>query len=425
VKVEQALRILPGLEALAPLRGLLFSSALSEEDDWAGSAQKLTVGKREVSPEEMRRHMATVLEQIVGHFSALYEGYVHALECLQGERPGDAVSSLLEAGRREEVAGRLPQARVWLGVALGIAKGLQNRRPEVETLLELGRLSSTLGSLKEGARHYGRALAVAQAEFDNAGASAACEGLGDIEAEQANWDGARSWYDRALGYAEVSQDERRIAQTLHALGELARRTGELQMATDTLKRAHDQFEAQMGEEDMARVLTTEAMVLADLGLPARAAAAYREALAWAWRGSREPETEVFIRLNFARLHIETASFIEAEEEIRRAEQLAIAGNHIRQLAQIYTLLGRLRGRQEDEAGFVFFEQAIALARMLGRVPGLEAEIYQEYAAFKYAVGARAEAEDFLERARTIRADWIERLSVPGGRRATDIAGAIS
>ena len=181
----------------------------------------------------------------------------------------------------------------------------------------------------------------------------------------------------------------------------------------------------MNEEDMARVLTTEALVLADLGQPARAAAAYREALAWAWRADRAPETEVFIRLNFARLHIETASFIEAEEEIRKAEQLAIAGNQLRQLVQIYTMLGRLRGRQAEEAGFVFFEQAVALARMLGRVPGLEAEVYQEYAAFKHAVGARAEAEELLERARQIRVDWIERLSVPGGRRATDMAGAIS
>ena len=425
MKVEQALRILPGLEVLAPLRGLLFSSALSEQGDWAGTGQKLTVGKREVSSEEMRRHMANVLAQIVAHFSSLYEGYVRAVECLEQERPSDAVSSLVDAGRREETAGRLAQARVWLGVALGIAKGLQNRKPEVETLVALGRLSSVLGSLKESARHFRRALAIAEFERDDAGASHACEGLGHVETERSDWAAAKRWFTRALELAEGSGDEHRIAQMLHALGEHARRTGELDTATDTLRRAHERFEAQMNEEDMARVLTTEALVLADLGQPARAATAYREALAWAWRADRAPATEVFIRLNFARLHIETASFIEAEEEIRKAEQLAITGNMMRQLVQIYTMLGRLRGRQADEAGFVFFEQAVALARMLGRVPGLEAEVYQEYAAFKHAVGARTEAEDLLERARQIRVDWIERLSVPGGRRATDIAGAIS
>jgi tetratricopeptide (TPR) repeat protein len=425
VKVEQALRLLPGLEALAPLRGLLFSSAVSDEGAWAGSAQKLTLGKRVVSSEEMRQRMSNVLAQIVAHFSALYEAYVTALECLERDDPAEAVSSLLRAGRLEEDAGRLAQGRVWLGVALGIAKGLQNRKPEVETLLSLGRLSAVLGSLKEAARHYRLALTVAEGGFDDAGTIAACEGLGNVEVEQRGWEEARGWFSRALTLAENAHDERRIGQMLHALGELARRTGELQTATDTLRRAHERFEAQMHEEDMARVLTTEAMVLADLGLPAKAAALYREALAWAWRGQREPETEVFIRLKFARLHIETASFMEAEDEIRKAEQLAISGNLMHQLVQIYTLLGTLRGRQADEAGFVFFEQAIELARMLGRVPSLHAEIYQEYAAFKHAVGAREESEDYLERARQIRVDWIERLSVPGGRRATDIAGAIS
>jgi len=52
--------------------------------------------------------------------------------------------------------------------------------------------------------------------------------------------------------------------------------------------------------------------------------------------------------------------LEAEEEMRRAEQLAITSSQTRGLVRIYTLLGTLRGRQGDETGFVFFEQAIAL-----------------------------------------------------------------
>ena len=425
MKVEQALRVLPGLEVLAPLRGLLFASAISEQGDWATTAQSLTLGKREVSSEEMRQRLADVLDRVVAHYSVLYDAYVRAIECLEKGEPSGAVRCLREAAAREEESGRLPQARVWLGAALGIAKGLTTREPEIETLLVLGRLSAELGSLPEAARHFTRALGHAEAESRWALAVAASEGLGKAAVERADWEGATNHYAHALRLAERAGDERLVAQALHSQGDLARRTGALHDATDRLRMAHERFELLMDGQDMARVLTTEALVLADLGEPARAAIAYREALAWTLRGAREPETEVFIRINFARLHLETASFLEAEEELRRAEAIAIESTLMRQLVQIYGMLGKLRGRQHDSAGFVFFEQAIDLARMIGRLPGVEAELYQDYAAFKYAVGEPDEADAYLDRAQKIRADWAERLAVSGGRRATDLTGAIS
>ena len=425
MRVEQALRILPGLEALAPLRGLLFASAVSEQGDWATTAQSLTVGKRELSSGEMRQKLSHVLDRVVAHYAMLYDAFVRAIECLERGEEAGATRCLREAAAREAESGRLPLARVWLGAALGIAKGLSTREPEIETLLVLGRLSAELGSLPEASRHFTRALGHAEAESRWSLALAACEGLGVAAMERADWDDARRWYGRGLELAERTADERLVARMLHAQGDLARRTGELQQATDRLRLAHERFEPFMDGHDMARVLTTEAMVLADLGEPLRAANAYREALAWTLRGTREAETEVFIRINFARLHVDTGSFIEAEEEMRKAEGVALESTLMRQLVQIYAMLGKLRGRQLDPAGFVFFEQAIDLARMLGRLPGVEAELYQEYAAFKYAVGEREEADACLERAQKIRADWAERLAVSGGRRATDLAGAIS
>jgi len=152
---------------------------------------------------------------------------------------------------------------------------------------------------------------------------------------------------------------------------------------------------------MARVLLTQGLLEADLGLAARAASAYREALAWTHRSAPDAGLEVFIRLNFARLHLRERRFLETEQEIRRAEQLAVANNLTRRLVQICTLFGRLRGEQGDENGFVFFEQAIHFARMLELFPVVEAQVYHEYGNFKLLLGHAEESRGYLERAREL------------------------
>jgi len=152
---------------------------------------------------------------------------------------------------------------------------------------------------------------------------------------------------------------------------------------------------------MAGVLNTQGQVDAGMGREAAAVAAYREALAWARRGERDAGLEAVIRLNLAELHLEAGRLLEAEEESRRAEQVAIAHGLTRRLVQSYLLMGRMRGRQRDETGFVFFEQAIQLCQTLERSPALEAQVYQEYGLFRTALGSRDEARAYLERAREI------------------------
>jgi tetratricopeptide (TPR) repeat protein len=401
VKVEQALRMLPELEALAPLRALLLSSAQAEQSTWANAGQNLTVGKREVAPAEMRQRMTAALKRITEHLSELFETYVRALESMERESPAEAVANLLAAGALEETVGRLAQARAWFGVALEIAEGLPNRRPEVETLLSLGRLSVFLGYYEEAARRYQRALVLAEAEFDQAGAIDSCMGLGTVDVEQAAWAGGHAWFARGLRLAEASRDERRTAQLHHGVGELARRQGDLTLASRALQQARERFEALGDAREMARVLLTQGLLESDLGLAVRAASAYREALAWTHRTAPDTGLEVFIRLNFARLHLEERNFLEAEQEIRRAEQLAIAGNLTRRLVQIYTLFGRLRGLQGDENGFVFFEQAIHFARTLDLFPVVEAQAYHGYGMFKLLLNQPEESRGYLERAREL------------------------
>lgn len=92
---------------------------------------------------------------------------------------------------------------------------------------------------------------------------------------------------------------------------------------------------------------------------------------------------------------------EAEEELRRAELSAIAANLPQRLVQIHTPMGKLRGSEQDETGFVFFEQAIELCNTLERSLATEAQVYLEYGLLRERLGQRDEARAHLERAREI------------------------
>jgi len=389
LRVEQALRLLPELEVLLPLRSLILAASRPEEQaQWASHGPYLTVGKRSVEPAELRQRAVQAAEQVKEHVSALYAAYVEALECQQRGEPGAAVNALREAGIREERLGRGVQARAWYETALALAEGLQDRHPEIEVLLALGALEETLGRHAEAARRHQRALALAEAEFHQAGAIAACLGLGDVALTTGQWTGARAWFARGMRLAEAGGDLAATGQLHHRLAALARRSGELAPAGEHLRRARECLEPQ-GQVD------------AGLGREAAAVAAYREALAWARRGERDAGLEAVIRLNLAELHFAAGRLLEGEEEARRAEQVAIAHGLTHRLVQSYLLMGRMRGRQRDDTGFVFFEQALQLCQTLERSPALEAQVNQEYGLFCTALGSRDEARAYLERAREI------------------------
>jgi hypothetical protein len=74
-------------------------------------------------------------------------------------------------------------------------------------------------------------------------------------------------------------------------------------------------------------------------------------------------------------------------------------------------LGKLRGRQRDEDGFVFFEQALELCRSREPLPRLEAEVLREYARFRSLLGEHQEARICLERAREIMDPFVDEIAL--------------
>jgi len=404
VRVEKALEVMPELEALAPLRALLISIARPDERAlWSSSGPYLTLGKRGVDPDELRRRLPQALHRIAEHVHVLCKTYLEALEARQRGDAAGVVAALVRGGRLEEDVGRLPQARAWYELALSVAEALQDRRPEVEALRALGYLCLRLGQHVEGARQFQRAFALAEAEFDQAGTIAACEGLGDVALVQGEWGGAQAWYGRGVRLAEASGDEGQMGRLERRLGVLARKQGDLGTAGDYLRRARERFEAAGRADEMARVLDAQGRLDVQLGRHTAAGAAYREALAWAQRAPppRAPGLELSIRLNLAELDLQMERWLDAEGELRRAEQVAIAANLAGRLAQIYTLMGRLRGAQQDETGFVFFEQAIELARAVEHSAAAEAQVYHAYGLFRSRLGQQEEARAYLERAREL------------------------
>lgn len=400
LRVEQALRLLPDVEALAPLRAFLISTSRpGERAAWAPSEPYRTVGKRFLQPAELRRQVPEAIARVTAHMAALYQAVVEALEAEQRGDLAAAVRALLSAGEREEGVGRYGQARAWFEHALARSEELRDRRPEITTLRALGHLDLTMGRHEDGARRYQRSLVLAEAELDQEGIVLACLGLGHVARAQAAWIGAEAWYTRGLQLG--AGDQLRTAQLQHRLGDVARRRGDLRTAGARLRVALELFQGLGRHEEAARVLNSQGQLEAEGGHPVEALAAYREALAALGRSAGDAPLEMTIRINIATLHLETDRLLEAEDEIRRGEELAIAHNLTRQLARLYILLGRLRGRQGDEDGFVFFEKAIELCRGLEASPRLEGEIYHEYGAFRTRLGDREEARVYLERAKQI------------------------
>jgi len=394
LRVEQALRLLPDVDALAPLRAFLISTSRAR----APAEPYRTVGKRFVQPGHLREAVPLAVSRITDHLAGLFDSAVQALECEQRGDLSGAVYALLAAGEREERVGRLAQAFTWCDHALRLAAELNDRRAEIDTLLRLGHLERIRLRQEDAARFYQRALALADAEMDARAAAVACRGLGEAALGQARWQGAESWFTRGLQYT----GEEGLAGRLQlGLGEVSRNRGRLDEAEARLRRARELLEALQDVGGLVRLLNAWGQLEAARERQAEALAAYREALAKLPSLGRHPRLEMAVRLNISELYIEWGRLPEAEDELRRAEEEAILHNVPRFLARIYVMLGQARARQRDDAGFVFFEKAIELCRGSDPLPHLEAEAYLEYALFRRELGDTDEARAYLERAREI------------------------
>ena len=395
MRVERVLRLLPDVDALAPLRAFLMAS--SRRNSTGGPHQ--TVGKRYLSVEDLPGLVPRALRRVTEHLTLLYDA---AIEALEAEQRGDAagcVQAFIRAGDLEARVGRDNAARLWYAHALDIAEGGHDRRPEIEVLQRLGALDAALGDFDRAARVQQRSFVLAESEGVAESAATAAIALGEAALRRENVRGASSWFARAR--EQAGEDPSLLGRLALGKAALAMATEEHDGAETLLEQAATHFAAAGPDAGRIDLLAARGRLAARRGNHAEALAHFREALVRLPVLERDPHTDLAIRLEISQLFLETDRLPDAEDEIRRMEELAIGHNISRELARAYILLGEVRARQRDETGFVFFEKAIELSRQGDPALRLEAEAYLAYSHFRSTFGEMEEARACLERAREI------------------------
>jgi len=408
MRVEQSLRLLPAVSELASLRALiLMSSRAQQRESWTVDRYS-TVGKRLVEPAELRARLPAALRQASEHLAKLWRAAIDALEAEQRNDFPKAVRSLLRAGCHEEEAGRFAEARTWFAHALGIAEELRERGPEIEALRHLGDTENTLGYLERAGRHFQRSFALAEAELEQPSIALACLGLGTVAAARLQWVGAESWVNRGVPH---TGGDRRLAGSLSlALGEIARDSGSSQLAQQRLESALDSFTDAGDTHGAVRTWRARGLLAARDGQTAEALASYTQALQQL-NGHGNASLEIMLRMSRSELFLQAGRPPDAEDELRRGEELAIANQLPYSLARLYVELGKLHGLQRDEYGFVFFEKALELCGGPEQAPGLTADVCLAYARFRRGFGQIQDARTYFETARNVHEELGEHQAV--------------
>lgn len=405
MRVETALRLLPPVDLLAPLRALVMTTSRARP----GEAPFGTVGKRLVVPALLTELMPQATTRFTSHLSSVLTLALSALDALARGDADAAVRAYVDASRAEAYVGREAAALVWLEHALTLAESSPSRDAEIDVLRALGAHRFAAYDYAAAGRHFQRCFTLADAEGAADQAARAGLSLGALALALGNPKGAGAWFARAHEAAGTNGAMRGRAMLgqceAHATsGDVAAAAAALAAAKALLEDVADDAAEHPADADcplpLALALSTARLALLT-ERPDVAVAQYRVALAVALRGSRDARLALRVRTALARCLIALDRLADAEDEVRLAEEQAVVHDRPRELALLYIMLGEIRGRQQDEAGFVFFEQAIALARDVAPTPRVKVEACLAYARFRAWFDERDEAMLYVGRAREL------------------------
>src|SRR5205814_1401094 len=130
-------------------------------------------------------------------------------------------------------------------------------------------------------------------------------------------------------------------------GQTAHRRGEFSAAAERLQRALETFNALGDVGGIIRTLLARGLMEAAQG-KTEVLATYRDALSRLSKTESDPVLELTVRLRLAERYLDIDRLPDAEDELRRAEDVAVEHQQQRWLARVYLMMGKLRGRQQDE-----------------------------------------------------------------------------
>lgn len=395
--VERALALVPDYEEFLPLSdAVIGASRVDLEKVWARSGAYTTVGKRVVDPARVDELMRQLLEKSQQRLRELFDLVLGAIREQQGGNAATAVEMLVRAGEMEEGEGRLEKAERIYRMALGICQDLREKEPHVLALRRLGRAARTAGRLDEAWGWYEQSWQMAVDAMDLEGQVIACQGLGNVCDDRGERDRARLWWERGLELA-AGLDAPALEWPLFInLSVLSMLEGDLGEAERLLGRGRERMERTGAPGARLYWLNNRGLLQLEHGDAAAAEAVFREALPEA-----DGRWELTLRVNLGEALLRQGRLLEAADEARVAEEIAIVHRLVPDLVDVYNLLGAVARERCDEEGFVFYEQALRVCHERGLPRKTEAAILHGYGQLHCACGRPEEGRGYLEAARDV------------------------
>lgn len=395
--VERALALVPDFEEFLPLSdALIGASRVDAEKVWARSGAYVTVGKRVVDPARVDELMHQLLQKSQQRLGEMFALVLGAIREQQGGNAATAAEMLIRAGEMEEGERRLEKADRIYRMALGISQDLRDKEPHILALRRLGRAARTAGRLDEAWNWYEQSWHLAEDAMDTEGQVIAATGLGNVCDDRGERDRARLWWERGLELAVASDLPALEWPLCSNLSVLSMLEGDLTEAERLLGRARDRMEHTGAPGARIYWLNNRGLLQMEQGDAAAAEAVFREALPEA-----EGHWELTIRVNLGEALLRQGRLLEAADEARRAEEVAIVHRLVPDLIDVYNLLGAIARERCDEEGFVFYEQGLRVCHERALPRKTEAAVLHGYGQLHCACGRPDEGRGYLEAARDV------------------------
>lgn len=393
--VERALALVPDYEDFLPLSdALIGASRVDEGKLWARSGAYATVGKRLVDPVRAAELVPALLERRAERMRRLMELVLAAVRAQQAGDGAGAVRLLVEAGEVEEGERRLDRAERIFRMALPLAEELREKGPLVLVLRRLGRVARSAGRLDEAWSCYSQSHSLAADALDPEGEVIACQGLGNVCDDRGERERAREWWERGLARAAGLDSPHLEWPLLLNLSVLGLLEGDLEGAERLLESARERIGGGAEGEGRLFWLNNRGLLLLEHGAPSDAEAVFREALADA-----EGHWALTLHVNLGESLLRQQRLLEAEDEARRAEELAVVQRMVTDLVDVYALLGAIARERCDEEGFVFYEEALRVCHERQLPVKIEAALLHGYGRLHGACGRWDVGRGYLEAAR--------------------------
>ena len=397
MNLDRLRQVLPDLDELRPLWE--FAAGRSSPDPartWSASGELGTLGSRLVDPADVAGAADELAAEEGRRLAELYRILAEAAARVAAGDPASAASALVEASELEESSARYGRAEAYALAAVEVAEGLRDRRPRGRALRRAARAARSQGRFSAAADRYREAFGVARDSFDARGAAEAAIGMGNVLEQQGDWPGAEGWYRRALEVLEEVDEP--VPERWHALLNIhitLRSRGRLDECRAWLERAEREAEAAGDPEAGTYLANARGQLHMASGAFSRAEDELRRALDVADSAA----ASVVVRVNLAETLLARGRLLEASDEAREAERRAVVSGVFPRLPEVYRLLGRIAAEEGNPEAFVFFERALEIVEERG-LPALEEAVtLQAYGEMEAGLGDGERARELKSRAR--------------------------